>query len=564
MATCRKNASDIWNFMTRTSPTTVACNLCQCIFNHTTGSTSNLRRHLQVKHLSMTGPKPLEKNDESVMKETPRRPGSMTQPTLLTTISNVSKYGADSIKKKALDDLLLEMITRDLQPFSIVEDRGFRGFVRGLDPRYELPSRRTLSRDLLPRKFQAEEQKLKASLESVTHVAITTDLWTSRQTESYITVTAHYFLPLPSWDLQSAVLTTQRVTVDHTAANIAKVLTDIFHHWGIEDKISSIVTDNASTMVSLVKDHLKKHHVRCFAHSLNLIVRDALKNSGELVELITKVKSVVSFFHHSVKATEKLLSFQQNLGRQQRKLIQDVDTRWNSTLHMLRRYEEEHTAVTGALCALSKTTMSLTDAEVDRIRAAIEVLTPFELATKEASTEKHTSLSKMLPTVRQIQEKLSGESSSALRDQLQAELRRRFGSLEDNFTLGAATLLDPRFRRLPFCDQSSAKNVEDRLVSMMQRSEPQQTSATEASQEVNNDGPPAQKKSLWDTYMKKVEQLKKTASPGLTGPYVEMRRYHESEFLSMMEDPVQWWRENCSNFPRLSTLARQFLHIPAT
>ncbi|XP_005098381.1 zinc finger BED domain-containing protein 4 [Aplysia californica] len=178
-----------------------------------------------------------------------------------------------------------------------------------------------------------------------------------------------------------------------------------------------------------MEDHLKKHHVRCYAHKLNLIVRDALKNSCELVELIAKVKSV---------ATDAT-----NLGRQQGKLIQDVETRWNSTLHMLRRYEEEHTAVTGALRALSKTIKSLTDEEVERIRAAIEVLTPFELATKEASTEKHTSVSKLLPIVRQIQEKLSGESPSALRDQLQAELRRRFGSLEDNFTLGAATLLHP-------------------------------------------------------------------------------------------------------------------------
>ncbi|XP_005113603.1 zinc finger BED domain-containing protein 1-like [Aplysia californica] len=567
MAPARRNASDIWNYMSKTSPGIVTCNTCGSTFNYIAGgTTSNLRRHIAVKHMKVPEPIPMNKNTESHENLQPRPP-VMTQPSVRSALARVNKYETGSTKKTALDDLLLGMIVKDLQPFSVVEDQGFRDFVEGLDPRYELPSRRTITRDLLPRKFKTEEDELKTVLREARHVAITTDLWTSRQTESYITVTAHFLAPHTSWKLQAAVLATQKVAVDHTAANIAVLLKDLFEQWDIEEKISSIVTDNASTMVSLVNDHMKKHHVRCFAHSLNLIVRDGLKNSGDLLIVIGKVKAIVSFFHHSVKAAEKLRSFQSTLGLPQKKLIQDVETRWNSTLKMLSRYADEHTAVTGALCSMGRTSMSVTDSEVDTIRSAIEVLSPFELATEEASTEKHTSLSKMLPTVRQIMEKLSQEPQSPLRDQLQLELRRRFSCLEGNFTLGAATLLDPRFKRLPFADPSSATKVEDRLINMMTRSEPSEQTVlaqTPLDSEAEEREEPPRKKSLWDTFDRKVENLKKTTVPNLTGPYVEMRRYHEVAHLSRTEDPFLWWEENQSNFPRLSILARKYLHIPAT
>ena len=47
------------------------------------------------------------------------------------------------------------MIVCDLQPTTIVEDRGFRQFVLTLDTRYQLPSRRTIMRDVLPKKYES-------------------------------------------------------------------------------------------------------------------------------------------------------------------------------------------------------------------------------------------------------------------------------------------------------------------------------------------------------------------------------------------------------------------------
>lgn len=43
-----------------------------------------------------------------------------------------------------IDMALVNMVVKDYQPFSIVEDTSFREFVGMLDPTYNLPSRQTL------------------------------------------------------------------------------------------------------------------------------------------------------------------------------------------------------------------------------------------------------------------------------------------------------------------------------------------------------------------------------------------------------------------------------------
>ncbi|XP_072400422.1 E3 SUMO-protein ligase ZBED1-like [Diabrotica undecimpunctata] len=91
-------------------------------------------------------------------------------------------------QQKKLDQLLLNLIIKDFQPFSMVEDNGFKDFILTLNPAYKLPTRKTLSNVLLPEVF--EEVRLKASdvLKEVVSIIITTDCWTSRNTDSNVLV----------------------------------------------------------------------------------------------------------------------------------------------------------------------------------------------------------------------------------------------------------------------------------------------------------------------------------------------------------------------------------------
>lgn len=58
-----------------------------------------------------------------------------------------------------------------LQPLSIVEDKGFRKFVYGLDPRYVLPSRRALTRKHLPNMHDQAVKRLNDQLKEASHVS---------------------------------------------------------------------------------------------------------------------------------------------------------------------------------------------------------------------------------------------------------------------------------------------------------------------------------------------------------------------------------------------------------
>lgn len=101
-------------------------------------------------------------------------------------------YDNNSVRKKELDLALSKMIALDIQPFRIVEDKGFRDFVHCLDPRYDLPSRNTIRNVHLNILYDDVEKKLQTVLNQVESCAITTDCWSSKANESYLTITCHF------------------------------------------------------------------------------------------------------------------------------------------------------------------------------------------------------------------------------------------------------------------------------------------------------------------------------------------------------------------------------------
>ena len=57
------------------------------------------------------------------------------------------------------------MIAKDLQPISIVEDRGFNVFVKTLDPHYRIPSRKRMMEGTITDLFNSCKEKIKAALQ---------------------------------------------------------------------------------------------------------------------------------------------------------------------------------------------------------------------------------------------------------------------------------------------------------------------------------------------------------------------------------------------------------------
>ena len=224
-------------------------------------------------------------------------------PQIDEALAKITKYKRDSIEKKQIDNLVLGLITKDIQPLSVVENEGFRDLVHRLDRRYEIVSRSHLTKVLLPENYKTETEKLIKELEEVDHVATTTDHWTSRANESYATMTAHYITA--DWELKSPVLFTRSEGRRQTAKNLAEELTAAFAEFGIYNKVRACVTDNAPNASKSVTLTDADHH-NCFAHTLNLAAAGGISKDVPTKDIVKKVKAIVKFFHCSAVANRAL------------------------------------------------------------------------------------------------------------------------------------------------------------------------------------------------------------------------------------------------------------------
>jgi len=105
---------------------------------------------------------------------------------LQNTLLNYIPRKMTNTYQSQLDDSLLKLIYLDCQPFSIVEDEGFKQFINLLNPNYNLPSRHTLSNTSLPFAYEKlnNETKIKIQEEAIS-VCLTTDCWTSINNTSF-------------------------------------------------------------------------------------------------------------------------------------------------------------------------------------------------------------------------------------------------------------------------------------------------------------------------------------------------------------------------------------------
>ncbi|XP_070403831.1 E3 SUMO-protein ligase ZBED1-like [Nothobranchius furzeri] len=159
--------------------------------------------------------------------------GNTTQRTIVEV--NNSKLPATSTHAVKITKSVLVFICKDMRPLSVVENKGFCNMIKTLEPRYAVPSRQHITDIALPNVYNEAKATVLDSLGSAEMVALMCDAWTSRATESYVTVTAHHIND--EWILQSHVLQTRAMHETHTGEHIAALLKET-DRMGVEHKES--------------------------------------------------------------------------------------------------------------------------------------------------------------------------------------------------------------------------------------------------------------------------------------------------------------------------------------
>lgn len=296
----KKHVSYVWKFFEVVNEKQARCKLCNNLYKRS-GGTHNLDDHLKRKHQTS-----ITSNQANNKTRTIQDFISVTR-----TDPVVTPFSDCSARKEILDKKLAMMISQDCQPYSIVEDAGFREFVHSLQPKYVLPTRKTLSNVIIPALYEECRRSVQHCLDEIKYVSLSVDGWTSISNDAYIAVTAHYIDPM--WSMKSILLDCKLVTHAETSEFICTIINNIAEDWKISDKILTIVTDQAANMIKAV-DLLEIRHLPCFCHNLNTTLKTAMNQKSELSndddrkcqDLIQKCKNVVSFVHRSAKATRLL------------------------------------------------------------------------------------------------------------------------------------------------------------------------------------------------------------------------------------------------------------------
>ena len=128
-------------------------------------------------------------------------------------------FSRDSGKAKAINERVMEFIALDDQPFSVVENTGFRNLIAHLEPRYTLPSRRFFLDVSLPALYDVVATHIHNLIDkNGLDVSFTTDIWTSDVSPvSMLSLTAQWLDQ--DFNMQKAMLHARLGRLDEYIAN---------------------------------------------------------------------------------------------------------------------------------------------------------------------------------------------------------------------------------------------------------------------------------------------------------------------------------------------------------
>ncbi|XP_057706031.1 E3 SUMO-protein ligase ZBED1-like [Corythoichthys intestinalis] len=563
----KQRISKVWDHFRLKGYNVVQCDHCQAeLAFHS--STSTMISHLNRKHPILVS-SPTCDEDASTSVGRPIQSCSVKEAALLT-------------------ESILTMLFTDLRPLSMVEDKGFRKMISIFNSKYNIPSV-TYFTNMMQKKHQEMTEKLKNMLQDIDCVALTTDVWTSLTTESYLGVTCHFLGE--DWEMKALNLTTMRLEERHTATDIADWLEETTARFDVPfSKVKALVHDNGVKVVAAACILKEKHgwdSVICSGHTLNLIVQNTLKNKETIGNCVDSARRLVEYFKKTEMACAELQEKQQKMGMPPLMLIQDVSARWDSTFHMLVRLLGQRWPVTAALSNLAVDAkqhhLDLNPEQWGLIEELTQVLGPFEGATEFLNGEQYVTLSALPQLVHNLKKStlsfvLKTASVRAFQAQVAEQITEKWQKLflfrpEAPNTFQLAAALDPRFRKLKFLPAEDVFKVQCTIQSMA-------LAAKIETKQSNGSGKlsPAKSKDRLNTkYGSLLKSMLGSSSDSSSDEEEEdedeqlsqvvqreVMQYFGEQPLSKRENPLLWWRTNAARYPTLAKLAKCFLAIPAT
>lgn len=501
---------------------------------------------------------------------------NFVQTSLTSMVESRMIWPDDHVAVQRIDKCIMDLIVVDMLPYSVVEGEAFKRLNIG-DPlsahRYKVKSEKYYRTTLMPATYDKVVKHVKNLLQEATWISFTTDGWSNpTKSCSLLSFTGHFIHDAVR---RKVILNAMVLEEDHDGNYLASKLCEAMTKWEITEKIHVGVRDNAANMkvairVAGVTD------VGCMSHTLQLVLHDALFTQTSVEAVVKKARKIVTHFKHSEQACRHLVEHQQTVNSPEHSLLQDVETRWNSTYLMLERLVEQHKAIN--LYSVQRGGIdSLSIAEWELAGRVVKILKPFYTATQEICSD-DACISVVIPLVSNLKNMLNTTAADHGLKQMKAALRdamsRRFSYTRSSASFLAATLLDPRFKDTYFNVQeaAAAKNVVLDFLRSIQESAMNNMTATIGNVEpglesMETSGSDAQEEAdLWAAHDKQPSQNvdSQLSQTDALPPYEQqlVNFLKEPRLPRMTTDIYAYW--HCSQYPLLEAAARKYLSAPPT
>ena len=401
----------------------------------------------------------------------------------------------------------------------------------------------------------------------------------------------------------------------HTAENLASELHKCATEWGLDRP--TVVSDNAANILKAVR-LLGWRSIPCLAHTINLAAKAGLRVQ-QVSRILAKARDFVGYFKRCTYANKVLQKKQDLLQMPKLSLINDVDTRWNSTYDMIELLLSQTAAIHATFTdpdIKKDRSMLFTAEEQSGAEELIIVLKELKTATTIICEQHSPSISMIQPVLSKLKRSLTIQDSDsalvkAVKTAALQNLNTRYLDNDLHRHLNACTILDPRYKDMPMDEDShsAAKNlIIDSAVAM-----PDQTSVLSVQVKNENETktetaevfpalpslPPAlteptlepkveklakneisadeidipakklkaEPECFLDDWFSDVIFVKEEKKPSTDRAAIirdEIIRYMTTDRVSGKTDPLAWWEVKQMLFPSPSCLAVRFLSTPAT
>ena len=348
-----------------------------------------------------------------------------------------------------------------------------------LNSNYEVKSN-NYYRGLVDKAYVIGKQKLQDKIrqDRPASVSLQMDGWTAAHT-GYMGAICDYIND--NWERESVVLACNPYTVRHSSEKIADWMIALVKDWQLNYVLDVVTTDSAANMLGIFNlenfpDYYRS--AQCANHLLQRVIENEIFSMKSIKTLIENVRIVTNFasssnnFCHDLEEIQK----KEDPDKTPLLLVNDVQTRWNSTYSMLARFLKLKESLTILLAkkewsrkaSLAKAKICQEDFTL--MERVVKVLQAFNEVTEQLS---HNSacISEVIPVVTILLAALDRGNDDlgvvGYKFNLRSKLREKMGHFESIDIYSLATLVDPRYRRTYFTDKTKAKTATKKLVSLI-------------------------------------------------------------------------------------------------